>query len=204
MKNRRYLFFLSHISSFLLFLCVDYLSIEKAMIVYGVTIEKYQEVMVQEKRALQHTDGEIVTLEVTTTATVEFIQEQLERLSNQVGIPQQILGDYGSHLKKGIQLYQINHPEVIYTYDVTHAMSNLLKHQLSQDKSYQYFLKSCHECRLKLQQTELTFLAPPSQRSQCRYFNVERLVNWGKQLLKAPLEVIIELMPHANIRAISF
>jgi S1-C subfamily serine protease len=29
MKNRRYLFFLSHISSFLLFLCVDYLSIEK-------------------------------------------------------------------------------------------------------------------------------------------------------------------------------
>jgi hypothetical protein len=175
---------------------------EKALIVYGVTIERYQEILTQEKRALQHTDGEILTLEVTTTATGEFIQEKLELLSNQVGIPQQILGDYGSNLKKGIQLYQINHPEVIYTYDVTHAMSNLLKHQLSQDKSYQDFLKSCHECRLELQQTELAFLAPPSQRSQCRYFNVERLVNWGKQLLNAPLEEILKLMPHANIKII--
>jgi hypothetical protein len=101
---------------------------EKALIVYGVTIERYQEILTQEKRALQHTDGEILTLEVTTTATGEFIQEKLELLSNQVGIPQQILGDYGSNLKKGIQLYQINHPEVIYTYDVTHALTGRQKY----------------------------------------------------------------------------
>lgn len=112
---------------------------EKAMIVYGVTLEKYQEVIVQEKRALKHTDREILSLEVTTTAIGEFIQEKLELLSNEVEIPQQILGDHGSHLKKGIQLYQKNHPEVIYTYDVTHAISNLLKQQLSQDKTYQKF-----------------------------------------------------------------
>lgn len=55
-------------------------------------------------------------------------------------------------------------------------------------------MKSCRECRLQLQQTELAFLAPPSQRSQCRYFNVERLVNWGKQLLRVPREVILKLM----------
>ncbi|MDJ0569114.1 MAG: hypothetical protein QNJ53_08690 [Pleurocapsa sp. MO_192.B19] len=60
---------------------------------------------------------------------------------------------------------------MICTYDVTHAMSNLLKQQLSQDESYHNFLDACHKCRLKLQQTELAFLAPPSQRSQCRYFN---------------------------------
>lgn len=175
---------------------------EKAMIVYGVTLEKYQEVIVQEKRALKHTDGEILSLEVTATATGEFIQEKLELLSNEVGIPQQILGDHGSNLKKGIQLYQKNHPGVIYTYDVTHAMSNLLKQQLSQDETYQEFLFFCHKCRLKLQQTELAFLAPPSQRSQCRYFNIERLVNWGKQLLNAPLEVIIKLMPPGDVQVI--
>ena len=130
--------------------------------------------IVQEKRALKHTDGEILTLEVTSRATGEFIQEKLEVLSNQVGIPQQILADHGSNLKKGIQLYQKDYPNVIYTYDVTHAMSNLLKQQLSQDETYQNFLGGCHKCRLKLQQTELAFLAPPSQRSQCHCFNVER------------------------------
>ena len=175
---------------------------EKAMIVYGLSLEKYQQVIIQEKRALKHTDGEILTLEVTATATGEFIQEKLELLSNQVGIPQQILADHGSNLKKGIKLYQKKYPEVIYTYDVTHAMSNLLKEQLSQDESYHNFLEDCHKCRLKLQQTELAFLAPPSQRSQCRYFNVERLVNWGKQLLNVPLEVIVELMPQAELKVI--
>lgn len=156
---------------------------EKAMIVYGVTLEKYQEVIVQEKRALKHTDGEILSLEVTATATGEFIQEKLELLSNEVGI-------------------QKNNPGVIYTYDVTHAMSNLLKQQLSQDETYQKFLDGCHQCRSKLQQTELAFLSPPSQRSQCRYFNIERLVIWGKQLLNAPLEVIVKLMPQADIPVI--
>jgi hypothetical protein len=48
----------------------------------------------------------------------------------------------------------------------------------------------------------LAFLAPPSQRSQCRYFNIERLVNWGKQLLNAPLEVIVRLMPPGDVQVI--
>ena len=149
---------------------------KKALIIYGLSLEKYQEVIVKEKRALKHTDGEILTLEITSRATGEFIQEKLKLLSEQVGIPQQILADHGSNVKKGIQLYQKDYPQVIYTYDVTHGMSNLLKQQLSQDKNYQDFLEDCHQCRIKLQQTELAFLAPPSQRSQCRYFNVERLV----------------------------
>jgi hypothetical protein len=119
-----------------------------------------------------------------------------------VGIPQQILADYGSNLKKGIQLYQKNHPDVIYTYDVTHGMSNLLKQELNLDKTYQQFLSDCHKCRLELQQTELAFLSPPSQRGQCRYFNVERLVNWGEKLLNTPLEGIVPLMPQKELKVI--
>lgn len=63
-----------------------------------------------------------------------MIAEKLEQLSQKVGIPQQILGDHGSNLKKGIHLYQEKHQEVVYTYDVTHAMSNLLKQQLATDE----------------------------------------------------------------------
>ena len=176
---------------------------EKALIVYGIPQSQYQKIRTQEKRALKHTDGEILTLEVTSKATGEFIQEKLEQLSKQVGIPQQILGDHGSNLKKGIQLYQKDYPSVIYTYDVTHAMSNFLKQQLSQDENYQEFIKACHQCRLKLQQTELAFLSPPSQRSQCRYFNVERLVNWGKQLLASPVETIMKLIPLQEFSVVS-
>jgi hypothetical protein len=34
----------------------------------------------------------------------------------------------------------------------------------------------------------LSLLAPLAQRSQCRYFNVERLTEWASNLLKASTE----------------
>lgn len=165
------------------------------MVVYGVSQESYQRISPQEERALRHTDGEILSLEVLSKAPGEVIAEKLEILSQKVGIPRQILGDHGSNLQKGIRLYQESHPDVIYTYDVTHAMSNLLKQQLTGDEVYQKFLEDCHYCCWQLQQTELAFLTPPRQRSQCRYFNVERLVKWANQLLNSPLALIFQLIP---------
>jgi hypothetical protein len=117
---------------------------EKAMVIYGLSQESYQRINHQEKRALRHTDGEILMMEVLSQATGEVIKDKLELLSQTVGIPQQILGEHrrcafgehGSNLKKGIFLYQEEHPDV-----------------------------------LQIQQTELSFLTPPHQRSQCRYFN---------------------------------
>jgi hypothetical protein len=58
-------------------------------------------------------------------------------------------------------------------------MANLLKKELVTDENYQDFLTDCHRCKQQLKQTEFGFLVPPSQRSQCRYFNVERLVDWA-------------------------
>lgn len=111
-----------------------------------------------------------------------------------MGIPRQIVTDKGSNLQKGIKLYQQNNPQVISTYDVTHAMANLLKKELVSSESYQNFLADCHRCKQQLKQTELGFLVPPSQRSQCRYFNTERLANWAVNLLNCPLDIFQDLL----------
>ena len=74
-------------------------------------------------------------------------------------------------------------------------MALILKFRLAQDERYQSFLQQCNICRQRLQQTELSFLSPPAQRSQCRYFNVERLTNWGIKLLNSKPETLIQLMP---------
>ena len=96
----------------------------------------------------------------------------------------------------GIKRYQENHPEVIYTHDVTHGMALILKHELIKSEKYQSFLKHCHKCRKELQQTELSFLSPPKQRSKCRYFNVERLVDWAIKIGKASWDTLTELVPN--------
>lgn len=172
---------------------------EKALVIYGISEESWQSQVLKEGRALKHTDGEILGIEVTKSATGEWIQGILSELTTKIGIPRQIVADNGSNLKKGIKLYQENHQQVIYTYDVTHAMANLLKKELVPSQDFQDFLADCSRCKQQLQQTELAFLAPTSQRSQCRYFNAERLVNWAINLLNSPLHICAQLLPSIEI-----
>ena len=148
---------------------------QKALVVLGVSQEHFSKKVVSEKRGLSHSDVQILGLEIMNSTKGELITDKLEKISERVGIPVQIVADHGSDLARGIKLYQENHPDLIYTHDVTHAMALLLKYQLDSDDRYQSFIKECNICRQKLQQTDLSFLAPPAQRSQCRYFNVERL-----------------------------
>ena len=121
------------------------------------------------------------------------MKKSFSTVTNLVGEPLQIIADHGSDLKKGIKLYKQNHPSVVYSYDVTHAMALFLKHELIKSEKYQSFLHDCNHCRNQLQQTELSFLSPPSQRSQCRYFNVDRLIGWAQKILSCQIDTLFEL-----------
>lgn len=75
-------------------------------------------------------------------------------------------------------------------------MANLLKKELFDSPTFSKFLADCHQCKLELQQTELTFAAPPSQKSQCRYFNLERLINWATRILGSNVSSFSQILPH--------
>jgi hypothetical protein len=175
---------------------------EQALVIYGVSEKSWREEILPKGRALQQTDGEIISLEITDSATGEWIKTILEKVSLEVGVPLQIVGDQGSNLRKGIKLYQQKYPQVISTYDVTHGMANLLKQELFGDEIFQNFLSDCHRCRQQLQQTELAFAAPPAQRAQCRYFNLERLVNWAHHILNSPITIFFELLAEEKIEKV--
>ncbi|WP_242055747.1 hypothetical protein [Nostoc flagelliforme] len=172
------------------------LGTEKALVVLGVSQQLLEEQVFPLKRGLGHQDVELLALEIMYSTKGEYIEQKLSELTKKVGRPVQIIADHGSDIQRGIKLYQQQYPEVIYTYDVTHAMALLLKHELVADEKYQSFIQQCTQCRQQLQQTELSFLSPPSQRSQCRYFNIERLINWAIKLLDSPIDIIVELVPN--------
>jgi hypothetical protein len=171
---------------------------QKALVILGVSQKYFQEEVLDRSRCLSHKDVEVLGIEIMDSTKGEMIEQQLDKISERVGVPVQIVADNGSDLAKGIRLYQQKHPGVIYTHDVTHAMALLLKKQLNSDERYQSFIKECNMCRQKLQQTELSFLAPPSQRSQCRYFNVERLTEWASNLLSFSTEILMMLVPNLD------
>ncbi len=169
---------------------------QKALVILGVSQQYLVEEVISACRGLVHEDMQILGLEIMNSTKGELIQSKLDKVTQRVGVPVQIVADHSSDLARGINLYQQKYPELIYTHDVTHGMALILKHKLNSDERYQSFIQKCNISRQRLQQTELSFLSPPTQRSQCRYFNIERLTNWAINLLNSPTETLIDLIPN--------
>lgn len=171
---------------------------QKALVVLGVSQQHFVEKIIPSGRGISHEDVELLGLEIMDSTTGEIIKQKLDEISLRVGKPIQIVADHGSDLARGIKLYKQENQDLIYTHDVTHAMALLLKHELSSDEKYQSFIQKCNICRQQLQQTELSFLSPPTQRSQCRYFNVERLTEWGLNVLNSQLDTLVKLVKNSD------
>ena len=133
--------------------------------------------------ALHHHDVHLLALEVMSHPTGEAVCAHLEALSAHSGPGRQILADHGSDIKKGIELYQQQHKETIYTYDITHQLALLLEGELKADERFQAFSAQCTSTRRDVQQTELYYLTPPAQRTKSRYHNIDRHVNWAQAIL---------------------
>lgn len=175
---------------------------QKALVVLGVSQQHLVEEIIPYGRGVSHGDVELLGLEIMESTTGEIIKQKLDEISLRVGKPIQIVADHGSDLSRGIKLYKQENEDLIYTHDVTHAMALLLKYELDSDDKYQLFIQKCNRCRQQLQQTELSFLSPPTQRSQCRYFNIERLTEWGIKLLNSQLDTLVELVKDIDPRVI--
>ncbi len=156
----------------------------KCLVILGLPQARWQRIVDQEQRGVQHHDVEVLDLQILESSRGEVIEDILNDLTQQVGAPVQILSDHGSDLKKGVELYLTRHPDGIYTYDLSHWLALQFKAELATDERYQAFIKHAHHCRAQLQQTHLSELMPPAQRTQARYFNVDRLVHWGQRMLQ--------------------
>ena len=156
---------------------------EKCLVILGVSQKYYQQEVVKNQRGLKQEEVEVLGIEIMASTRGELIAEKLTKVTEKVGKPKQIVSDHGSDLYKGIKLYQQKNPEVIHTYDVTHQMALLLKKALEKDENYQEFTKLVAKCRPEIQQTELSYLRPPSQRKKSRDFNLDKLIDWGENVI---------------------
>jgi len=151
----------------------------KCLLILGVT----QEQLKANKYTLQHQDVTVLGMDVVTSSTGEIVKEQLEKVSRKVGTPKQIVSDHGSDIKKGVESYQKENPDTIYTYDVSHKMAALLKKELHTDEKWNDFLKQCGQVRTSLKQTNLHFLLPPRQRTKARYSSIAPRIEWGEKVI---------------------
>ena len=151
----------------------------KCLVILGIPVSR----LAQSGYALSHQDVDVLDMVVLSSCTGAVIAAQLEKLSQALGPPVQIVSDDGSDVKKGVALYQQQHPGVIRSYDVTHQMALFLEKELRSDEQYQAFVSQCNLTRQRIKQTPLYFLTPPKQRPKARYLNVQEQIHWAQQVL---------------------
>jgi len=149
------------------------------LVILGLRLESLPPV----GECLKHEDLEPITLLPVKQSNGDIVLEQLEETINHTGVPRLIIGDYGSDLKAGIELFVQFQPETDYLHDIKHKTAILLKRELQDDPTWNKFISQLSYAKLELQQTPLAFLSPPNQRSKSRYMNVDILVRWGEKTL---------------------
>jgi len=129
-----------------------------------------------------HKSMQLLSLEVVEHSTGEKVLESLEKLSQAVGEPVQIVSDQGSDLLKGIGLFCRLHAKTVQTGDISHRLARLLKAEVETEPFWNDFHQRCNELRARLQQTEWDFLMPPAKRTKGRFMALER-IEWVLNLL---------------------
>jgi len=152
----------------------------KCLLIVGVRLSKWRELGGE----LTHHELSVIALEPVEHSDGETVHRQLNAAVHRTGVPRMIASDHGSDLKKGIEAFGQQHPQVASSYDIAHKVALLLKKMLEGDARWAEFTQQCGQTKSRLQQTSLAHLIPPSAKPKARYMNADGQVQWGLRVLQ--------------------
>ena len=156
------------------------IGVEKCLVVLGLRLRD----LPPPGKCLRLEDLEALEILPVRSSTQAEVADQLTAVATKTGVPRAIVRDAGSDLRGGVQLFQVQHPDTADIYDIKHKTACLLRHLLEADQRWGAFQRRVGTSKCQVQQTELAFLAPPSQRPKARYMNLAELVRWGVATLE--------------------
>jgi hypothetical protein len=157
----------------------------KCLAILGVRMNQLK---TRKDLTLSHKDVEVIGLYPTEKSTGKFVEEAYEDSAKRIGgnFLANIL-DQGSDIKMGARLYQQSHPKVKILHDISHKLSNVMEHTLSNNKSWSAYVQQLNKTRRRVYQTELSALMPKKQREKARFMDIGYLVNWPDRIIRSKL-----------------
>ena len=147
---------------------------------------------------LRFSQMEPIELEVVVESNKEVVHQQLKANTAKAGVPRAIISDHGGDLAGGIELFRQEHPETLDIYDITHKAACLLKARLERDEQWGEFTAQVGRTKCRIQQTEWSFLVPPTPRLKGRYMNLGETIRWGKKTLAILDDPSPEVLRHGT------
>jgi hypothetical protein len=154
------------------------LGAEKCMVILGIRRKNLPKAELH----LRYEDLEPIDLIPARKSNGEIVFRQLEDCVAKTGVPRQIVCDRGPDVKSGAEKFCLKYG-TIGTYDMKHMGAAVLKRELKDDPDWTEFVGKAAKSGKKVQQTELSYMASPNQRSKARYMNAGELVRWGADVV---------------------
>jgi hypothetical protein len=154
---------------------------EKCLVILGVRVSQLPPP--GKDYPLRLEQMEPIELEPVTISDKEVVYRQLEASAAKCGVPRAIIDDHGGDVAGGVGLFREAHPGTVEIYDITHKAACMLKARLESDEQWKAFAAKAGQTKCNIQQTELVFLVPQSQRSKARFMNLGTLIAWGAKTL---------------------
>lgn len=147
---------------------------DKLFVVLGI-----RESMIDFSRPLRYQD--LMPLLITSKVkwSGEIIKTILLELESKLGKIKYAVGDYGSDIKKGLELAGILH-----MHDVTHRIGLIVEKLYGTDVLFTDLTARMSEMRVKLAQTSSAPIIPPKQRKKSRYLNIATISSWATRALR--------------------
>jgi hypothetical protein len=131
---------------------------EKCLIILGIR----QSALPPAELYINHEDVEPIALLPVKKSNGQIVYEQLEEAVEKTGVPRQILSDYGTDIKSGIEKFCQVHKHTCFTYDIKHKGATVLKRELENDQDWNKFIQNASKTSKKVQQQ--TSLSHPPRR----------------------------------------
>jgi hypothetical protein len=173
---------------------------EKCLVILGIRLRDLPE----PGACLQHRDLHLIALVPRTSWTRQEVSDALEKAVARTGVPRVIVNDYGVDLHGGVQIFQGRHPHTQEIYDIKHKAACLLKHRLEKNARWQEFQRQVAQTRCAVQQTEVSFLVPPTLRPKARFMNLQEQLEWAEgvlDILRAPPPQVLEWASPERLQA---
>jgi len=153
----------------------------KALVVLRVPLSALH----QREGAIGLQDCECIGLKIATRWNGPLVKDALVEIFGKAGMPQGIIKDGGTDLKKGVQLYrEVKDTKQVWVIDdVGHVAANALKAEFAERSAFPKFLEIVRKGAARIRQTDLAWLLPPKIRTKGRFQGITELAQWAEKLL---------------------
>lgn len=147
---------------------------ERCLLILGTTREQLQ----KNGFAVKHNQVQVLDIYVQKQFDGQLVSQRLALASAKTGVPIQIVSDNGNDVRKGINLFCSDNPQVIFTYDISHKIGVLLKKRLEYDDRWQALQADLTTLTQQVKQSDVSFLRPIALSKKARWLNIGRIIQW--------------------------